>query len=85
MFRAVEEIAGGGDGDAPFQWFESADLVKFLALTSVIQWKALRICTRLRIRLVNRICTRDLELHTIVPILGFVRRTYLGIVVFLGR
>ena len=37
MFRAVEEIAGGGDGDAPFQRFKTADLFKFLALTSVIQ------------------------------------------------
>ena len=31
VFGAVEEVVGGDDGDASFQWVEAADLFEFLA------------------------------------------------------
>ena len=30
VFGAVEEVVGGGDGDASFQWVEATDLFEFL-------------------------------------------------------
>ena len=85
VFGAVEEVTSRGDGDASFQWVETADLFEFLAkdLAGSFQEKHVRFAVGHEFRLEIEDVVGIMTVVPGVKLSGSVGRHALGIVVFL--